>query len=213
MLSGLKNIIKPLIPEAVLVKRRENFELGEIEKWKAAGSPVPPPHSVKRHAIKDCQRRSGYNVFVETGTYMGDMIEVQKRYFNRLFSIELGEDLYKKAKKRFENDPRIKIVLGDSGKVLPNVMKDIDEPAVFWLDGHYSAGITAQGDKDCPIFEEINSIFDGKGHDHIILIDDARCFVGQGDYPTVEALTEHVRSKNPQYQVEVRDDIIRFFTK
>jgi hypothetical protein len=43
--------------------------------------------------------------------------------------------------------------------VLPLIIKDLNEPAIFWLDGHYSSGITAKGDKICPIFEELDSIF------------------------------------------------------
>jgi hypothetical protein len=112
--------------------------------------------------------------------------------------------------KRFKNDKNVTIVQGDSGKVLPKILKDINEPAIFWLDGHYSAGITAQGDKDCPIYEELDAIFDAKKLDHILLIDDARCFIGNGDYPTIAKLTEYVKSKNPKYQVEVKDDSIRY---
>ena len=99
---------------------------------------------------------------------------------------------------------------GDSGKVLPDIMLKLNEPAIFWLDGHYSAGITARGDKDCPIFEELDAIFSKKNFEHILLIDDARCFIGEDDYPTIEELTNYVRSKNEKYQVDVKHDTIRY---
>ncbi len=78
------------------------------------------------------------------------------------------------------------------------------------MDGHYSAGTTAKGEKDCPIFEELNAILDSKNFNHILLIDDARCFIGKGDYPTIDQLTEYIKSKNEDYKVEVKHDIIRY---
>ena len=78
------------------------------------------------------------------------------------------------------------------------------------MDGHYSAGITAQGEKDCPIFEELAAIFDGKKFNHILLIDDARDFIDQGDYPSIDQLTKYIKSKNEDFQVEVKHDIIRY---
>jgi hypothetical protein len=104
----------------------------------------------------------------------------------------------------------VTIVQGDSGKVLPNILLEVNEPVIFWLDGHYSAGITAKGEKECPIFEELDAIFSSKKFNHILLIDDARCFIGEGDYPTIAQLTKYVNSKNEMYQVEVKHDIIRF---
>jgi hypothetical protein len=141
---------------------------------------------------------------------MGDMVEAQKKRFKKIFSIELGVELFNKAVLRFKNDKNVVILQGDSGKVLPEVLSNIEEPAIFWLDGHYSAGITAKGDKECPIFEELDAIFGSNKLNHILLIDDARCFNGEGDYPTVEELTEYIKSKNEEYQVEVKHDIIRY---
>lgn len=183
----------------------------QLRKWQQQGSPLPPPHIVKQTAIKECYESVGYEVLVETGTYLGEMVEAQKRRFKRVYSIELSEELHARATKRFRRDKQVTIVLGDSGKTLPLIMDQLDKPAIFWLDGHYSDGITARGEKDCPIFEELDAIFSGKPLDHVLLIDDARCFVGQGDYPTIEALTAFVLSKRPHYQLEVKNDIIRYF--
>jgi hypothetical protein len=180
--------------------------------WRVNGCPAPPPHLVKQMAIQEYQERFKYSILVETGTYLGDMVESQKRRFKKIISIELGIDLYNKALIRFKEDKNVTIIQGDSGKVLSNVLPGIDEPAIFWLDGHYSAGITAKGDKECPIFEELHAIFSSKNFNHILLIDDARCFNGEGDYPTIEKLTEYVRSKNQMYQVEIKHDIIRYTT-
>ena len=74
----------------------------------------------------------------------------KKKFFKRIYSIELSEDLFNMAKKRFRNNSHIKIIQGDSGDVLKNVLIEITEPGIFWLDGHYSAGITVKGKKGMP---------------------------------------------------------------
>ncbi len=182
----------------------------KIKKWKLAGSPVPTPHPVKQFAIKECQLKSGYNILIETGTYKGDMVAAQRKNFTHIYSIELSTKLWADAVKKFQSFDNITILQGDSGNVLKDIIKLLDQPAIFWLDGHYSAGETAKGDKECPIFEELDCIFINNHFKHVLLIDDARCFNGQGDYPTIENLTEYIKSKNNQYQLEVKDDIIRY---
>lgn len=182
----------------------------QFKKWQKDGRPLPPPHLVKQLAIRDYQQRYAIRTLVETGTYRGDMVEAQKRHFEKIISIELGVDLSKKAVKRFKSDKHVLIVQGDSGKVLPRIMPTIESPAIFWLDGHYSAGITAKGEKDCPIFAELDAIFHDKKHDHVLLVDDARCFNGEGDYPTIDELAGYVKNKDENYKLEVKDDIICF---
>lgn len=90
-------------------------------------------------------------------------------------------------------------------------MNNIHESAIFWLDGHYSAGFTAKGDTECPIFEELAAIFSSKIYNPIILIDDARCFRGNENYPSIEKITDYIRNKNEKYHMAIKDDIIRFF--
>jgi hypothetical protein len=43
-----------------------------------------------------------------------------------------------------------------------------------------------------------------------LLIDDARCFNGEGDYPTINELKGYIKDKNENYKLEVKDDIICF---
>ena len=107
----------------------------------ASATTGPAPHRVKQLTIARYQKRYNCGVLIETGTYLGDMIEAQKDNFSQLFSIELSPELHQKALKRFRNRPHISIVQGDSGKVLPSLLSTITQPALFWLDGHYSAEI------------------------------------------------------------------------
>ena len=85
------------------------------------------------------------------------------------------------------------------------------EPCLFWLDGHYSAGITAKGEKETPIWEELEHICDHPIKNHVILIDDASLFVGKNDYPNLDSLQKFVESRFPDNIFEVRDDMIRIY--
>lgn len=194
-----------------LVKNYYNVKKESIIKqWESEGKPLPPPHVVKQQIIQDYQEKSSHQVFIETGTYLGDMLMAQTKKFKKLYSIEIDETLQKEAVKRFSSLANVKILLGDSGQVLPKITNNLDEPAIFWLDGHYSSGLTGTGNLECPIYKEIDSIFDNSPLNHILLIDDARLFVGERDYPTVEELTIYVQQKNPAYKVKVESDVIRY---
>jgi len=183
-----------------------------IKNWKATGKPVPPPHLIKQIAIDTLQKKFKYELFIETGTYLGEMVEAQKKNFKRIFSIELGEDLYKDAVKKFANNKNVTLLQGDSSDVLIELCAKINEPAIFWLDGHYSAGITARGKKLCPIYEELSAIFDSKPLPHILLIDDARLFIGENDYPTIPELCIFIKTRRPHADIYCSDDIIHVFT-
>lgn len=88
-------------------------------------------------------------------------------------------------------------------------MCDVTAPCLFWLDGHYSGGGTAQAHLDTPIIQELGTIFDHPVSTHVILIDDARLFDGTHDYPTIEQLRKFFAEKRPQYHFSVVNDIIR----
>ena len=190
--------------------RNKIIRASAISKWEKSGRPLPPPHQVKQKVVEAYHDVSGYSILVETGTCLGDMVDAEKKKFDHIYSVELSEKLCRDAQRRFRRYKHIDIRQGDSRKVLGEIVKQLDRPAIFWLDAHYSGGVTARSDKDCPIYEEIDAIFNAKPLHHIFLIDDARHFTGQGDYPTIEALTRYIRNKEDHYEVEVKDDIIRF---
>jgi hypothetical protein len=209
MINTTKIIIK-LLPEFIKKPLKKWNDSRIITKWQQGGANYPPPHVLKQRIIAEYQKQYNYSIFIETGTYLGSMVYAQKKRFSKIYSIELGYELYLNAKQRFKNNKNIHILQGDSGKVLPLLMTEIDAPAIFWLDGHYSAGITAKGEKDCPIFEELEAIFNAsKYHAHVLLIDDARLFIGKSDYPTIDTLLAFIKNRNNLYQLEIKNDVIR----
>ena len=187
------------------VKKKQQREFAE---WEKNGQPLPPPHLVKQRTIRTQAEHFGTKVLVETGTFLGDMLEAMKDRFDRLYSIELSPELHERAKRRFRNDQNIELIQGDSAVALGALVGTIDQPALFWLDGHYSDGITARGEKDTPILEELEHIFKARDQKHVIIIDDARCFVGKDGYPTLEALKEAILAKRPDARISIQDDSI-----
>lgn len=123
-----------------------------------------------------CTDVNDYNFFVETGTYYGDTVNEMINHFNEVHSIELSDELYHKNVIRFDNVPNVKLHLGDSSVKLMDVVKVINSPAVFFLDGHWSGGETAQGDKDVPLLEELKIINDSFQYKALVIIDDYRLF-------------------------------------
>ncbi len=166
-------------------------------------------HSTKQKTIKEYASKFSVRVLIETGTYLGEMIEATKDSFDIIFSIELDQQLYEQAVEKFVDYEHILLVQGDSSSELPKVLDGINQPCLFWLDGHYSGGITAKGKMETPIVEEVRHILNHSITDHVILIDDARLFVGRDDYPTLEELKKIILEKRPSWRWEVKDDIIR----
>lgn len=183
--------------------------------WEYGGHPHPAPHRAKRKAVREYAHKYGTRILVETGTRYGDMIHAMLPYFDRLISIELGEDLFETAQQRFAREPKVELLLGDSAQKLPELLPTLSEPVLFWLDGHYSGGDTAKGNQATPISEELSAILK-RAHDDpqgvgrsVILIDDARCFGTWRGYPTLSTLRAAVIHEAPNCSWEVRDNTIR----
>lgn len=179
----------------------------QYNRWLKSGKPLPPVHAVKQQRIEKFKKKYSINILVETGTYLGDMIWAQRKNFNKIYSIELSHEFVNLAKKRFRNFPHITILEGDSGIVMKSLVGQIKEKAIFWLDGHYSGGNTACALKECPVYEELDAILESD-IEHVLLIDDARCFVGKDSYPTKESLTELILQQFPNSMISVEDDCI-----
>lgn len=203
-------LAKKVLRRTPLGKIYRNYQNQKaLEEWVSSNKIGPAPHILKQRVVKEYARKYKISTFVETGTFLGEMVFAVKNDFDKIYSIELGQDLFQNAKKRFINQKNITILQGDSGEVIRQVLTQVHEPCLFWLDGHYSAGITAKGSKDTPISNELLHIFSHPFADkHIILIDDARLFTGENDYPTIQGLRESIKS-NGNYSFDVEDDIIR----
>jgi hypothetical protein len=179
-----------------------------IEEWRKQGSPFPAPEAYKHAEMRRFKAAYGCQLFVETGTFIGNTMAAMQPDFETLYSVELQKDLYLKAVGRFEKTANITILNGESHLVLAELVPKLTKKALFWLDAHYSGGVTARGIYDTPISKELEAVF-SSAIDHVVLIDDARLFVGTNDYPTLEELKVFVNQKRPAWACESIDDIIR----
>jgi predicted O-methyltransferase YrrM len=187
-------------------------EARKISRWEKKGRPAPPPLVIKQRVLKDYARRYGLRIFIETGTFLGDMVGAMRHSFDRIYSIELSEKYYKEAKEKFSGIPNIELIHGDSGIEIGKLLPAIDQPALFWLDAHFSHEDTAQGDEDTPIFRELEHILNDSRYNHVIIIDDARFFGKDPAYPSIEELFDFIHKKKSDLAMTVQNDSIRLLS-
>lgn len=141
----------------------------------------------------NCTKNTKTNHYIETGTYLGDGIKSVLNNYENIHSIELSEKWYDYNVKQFQNNKNVKMYLGDSKKVLPELLNNIHEPVTIYLDAHFSGGTTAFGEEEVPLLFELE-ILKNRIYDDIIIIDDCRLLgktgvCGAGDnhpvYPTM----------------------------
>lgn len=180
-----------------------------LKKWERDGRPVPPPHIMKQRILLEYAKSHNLRVFVETGTCYGDMVHALKSCFDAIYSIEIDPGLFAIAKNRFKSLAHVHILYGDSGKELENVLRQIGQPALFWLDGHYSGGETGKGVAETPVYDELSHILSAEAKHHVVIIDDARFFGTDPNYPTIAELRLLLQSKRPGTKLTVENDSIR----
>lgn len=214
MKRALEKLIRRTSLYDVVAARRQR---NDLLAWLDRGRPCPPPDLFKQSVVKEYARRFPVGTFVETGTYLGFMVGAVKDTFRRIYSIELDEALHRRASRKFARHGHISILQGDSGEVLARLLPALREPCLFWLDAHYSSGAafkTARGKVETPIASELKHILShAEARNHVILIDDAREFTGSNDYPTIPELRELAGKMQPDFILELRDDIIRIHRK
>lgn len=198
-----QQISNPLIPMFSRLKFIVAHVLNALIGW-----PTPASGVAKQRAVAKYGREFGITTLIETGTFRGDMIESQKGNFTKLVTIELDRDLYDAAKERFKMDSRVTVLHGDSGTELAGCLKELGEPVLYWLDGHYSGEGTAKDAGETPIERELSAIADRNNPRDVILIDDARLFGRRTGYPPIPQLERFVSERLPAQRLFVEDDII-----
>ncbi len=145
--------------------------------------------------------------FIETGSLCGDGIQLAiDAGFPEIYSIELSGAYYFYCIDRFASYPSVHLKHGDSAEVLEQILSQIDAPATFWLDGHYSGGKTTRGKTNTPILGELKAIANHPIKTHTILIDDIRCFgTNDFDYIELDEIIQVILQINPLYEISYED--------
>lgn len=185
------------------------YEKYQVIRWQRRNPDGAPPHIVKETLLKEYADCFRLVKFIETGTFKGEMVSVMRHLMEEIWSIELDHNLYENAKRKFRRYQYIHILQGDSAQVLKNILGSIKDPCLFWLDAHYSGGITACGNQETPVISELNHIVHRGVLGDVVLIDDARCFIGTNDYPTIAELKSFIRTRRPEWEFAMAHDVIR----
>jgi hypothetical protein len=160
-------------------------------------------------------------VFIETGTFKGGVPQMMLddgtfNQWKKIYTIELNEEMCKIASKRYSLyeegkpfdrdtdekdetfngrkeffDGKLVLVQGDSAEKLNEVLSEINEPCVFWLDAHAGAKEGyARGEVDCPLIQELEAISKHSIKNHVITVDDAS-LLGQVQYNNGEVVCDY----------------------
>ncbi len=204
----MSRLVRRLLGERVYIKFKSLGHYPDYFWWVLRGRPVRSPHLLKQMTVAKYGRRYHLRCLVETGTYYGEMVAALRKQFDRVYSIELDPKLAEYSRQRFKNDPQVKILEGDSGVLVPEVVAQLDRPAVFWLDaGYYGVDLT-KGDLS-RLLTELRAILSSSVREHIVLMDDARMFVGTDRKFTASQLVAWIEREFPDRKVEIARDIFR----
>ncbi len=198
----MKKKLKNLLPQAVVdfIKTQKS-----MSEWRKRNFSDNSPQIVKqnvflKYGIKDA-------AWVETGTYLGTTTSYLSGLFPHVYSLEPEPKLYAAACERFK-DKNVSLFNDVSENIFPSLLPKLSGNINFWLDGHYSAGTTFKGEKDCPVEDELIAIeqnFDNFNKISI-LIDDVRCFLPNNssytDYPSIDYLVDWARRMNFHWRIE-----------
>ena len=178
-----------------------NLGWADLPGWRQWGRPTAPARDVKEYHLLKMANKFGLKTFVETGTRGGMTLLNMAPHFDKLYSVEIIEPAFKKVSAKIRN-PKIKLYLGDSGKVIKEIVPLLTEPALFWLDAHDNRNSTA-------IMDELDVILKSK-FGHVLLIDDSRYFGTEKAYPTIQQVKDKVNNMCKAI-VDVKLDCIRIF--
>jgi hypothetical protein len=205
----LLNITRP-IRHALGLRQKSgkatDNEVNRYKDWEDREFGVPSPSFVKHKVLMRNGLRDA--TWVETGTFLGDTTCVLSKVVKMVYSIEPEPALFLKAEQRFRGTDNVKIINGLSEEVLPKLVPTLSGNVCFWLDGHFSAGITFKGPQDTPIIDELSVIGNHieKVGKLVVMIDDVRCFDPTSPefsgYPPVDLLVDWARKHNLKWHIE-----------
>jgi len=104
--------------------------------------------------VLQCSELFNVKSFVETGTLYGETTRWAAKTFEYVHTIELSEKLYQDALEKHKKFKNIHHYLGNSLDTLPRIVNTLDNSTLFWLDAHWSGGVTAKSEVECPLIAE-----------------------------------------------------------
>jgi glycosyltransferase involved in cell wall biosynthesis len=158
-------------------------------------------------------------VLVETGTFKGDTAAAVQGSFDRIISIELSQELWAEAAKRFADQPHVQILQGDSAEQLRTLSPELQSKnALYWLDAHWCVADGTAGElSQCPLLQELQAI-DRLNNGSVVLIDDARLFLAPplapheiSQWPAFNEIVKALQGLSANHELMIVNDVIAFF--
>lgn len=171
-----------------------------------------PSGALKPSLLKTLRDFFGIEIFIETGTNLGNTAAIAADIFQEVHSVEVFPEFYTKALQRFQNVSHVFLHFGDSAKALKEIIPFSTQKILFYLDGHFDGGASGKGTTNTPILEEIRAISSSGRKDALLLIDDICDFQASfypdrikntcfENYPDLSSLIEEILQINPRYQI------------
>jgi hypothetical protein len=131
---NFRNFLIGLFPIAFKFYSITIFILRDIPKISKNGLSAPLPRWLKDAKLVNIVKKLKPELFIETGTYLGDTIWLLKDRIKTIRSIEVEPNLALEAAKRFKKWKNISILQGDSSNIIKDLTSEIRENrALFWL--------------------------------------------------------------------------------
>jgi FkbM family methyltransferase len=141
------------------------------------------------------------NYFVETGPYAGYSInQALDAGFKVIHGIELDSRAAGSTTRNFKDKSNVHIWHGDSGAILYEVIKDIDDRITFWLNtNNPSMNLNIE---HTAILRELDQIKRHHIKTHTILIDSIRDHGNRTfDFISLDSIIAKIKEINPDYHI------------
>lgn len=178
---------------------------------------------IPMYIISEFLKEIQINTLVELGTAGGASAKEAAKHFKEVITIELNEN-------RPEYDVslvNIKWLIGNTIDILPGLVngfikykedyksEDDHEYVLFFVDSHFDGDKPAGSkNKDCYLLEELE-IISRYSQDAIVIIDDARLFMGNppqpndaSQWPSIQSIFKLFSEKYPYHFTTIIDDYI-----
>lgn len=178
----------------------------DYDRWVRGGSSVPRisvPPEVKWYLLWEYADKYDLSTLVETGTATADTIVHVADRFDKIISFEIMRTYFDVALTNTMHLDQVTLMNASStGPEFRKLVGELDRSSLIYLDAHYSGENTGKDNSiatpTVPIREELTVLM-GIPVNHIIIIDDARCFKGEAfhldeyrEYPSAVELQQLV---------------------
>ena len=164
--------------------------------------------------------RNNCEVYIETGFFEGASTQSALDLdFREVHSCDINSQFIIKGTKKFQKEiqqNKLFLRFQKSTDALKEILENLNEPAVFFLDAHdinYKGTQTEDFsiEDGCPVLEELKIIGTHHIKEHTIIIDDLRMFDFQKNLGTwsahsnvnIRTIVEHIRQINKHYKFDL----------